>query len=157
MSTSTTYNALEFKDFLQAPALFPIRPLGRATELPQPGDNSAADGRYHIKTYNRKRIIHRLQRPDTTFKGTFNMSTIGLASYEPRELNAPWKAADYAEMFEIPVSELRPEEYHTYLSVDLTEPGGRPIIDQGAEILREATYKDAIPWILVSLSEKCVQ
>jgi hypothetical protein len=43
LSTSTTYNVLEFKDFLQAHALFPIRRLGRATGLPQAGDNSATD------------------------------------------------------------------------------------------------------------------
>jgi hypothetical protein len=43
LSTSASYNALEFKDFLRAHAFFLICPLGRATGLPQPGDNSATD------------------------------------------------------------------------------------------------------------------
>ena len=79
------------------------------------------------------------------------MCTMGIASDEPRATNTLCKAADYAEVFEIPVSELRPEMYRTFVSVDLMEPGGKPIISPGGEILRQAIFQDSIPWIHVTL------
>jgi hypothetical protein len=79
------------------------------------------------------------------------MSTMGIAAGEPRLTNSPCKVEDYAEVFEIAVSELRPEMYRTMLSVDLTEPSGQPIIYPGARILRQAIFQDNIPWIMVTL------
>ena len=79
------------------------------------------------------------------------MSTMGIASYEPRETHIPCKTEAFDELFEMPVSELRPEQYHTFFSVDLTEPGGHSIIYPGAKILRQTIFQDSIPWILVTL------
>jgi hypothetical protein len=79
------------------------------------------------------------------------MSTIGIAASEPRITNAPCMPEDYVEVFEIPISDLRPELYRTMLSVDLTEPSGRPIITPGAKILRQTIFQDSIPWIVVTL------
>ena len=76
---------------------------------------------------------------------------MGIASSEPRITNSPCRSEDYAEVFEISVSELRPEMYRTMLSVDLTEPSGQPIITPGARILRQVIFQDAVPWIMVTL------
>jgi len=116
------------------------------------------DGRYYVKTYDRPHHIQLLQKPDANFRGTHNMSTLPIASFEPREINVRGKAEAFAEVFEVHVSELRPEEYSTYLSVDLTEPDRQPSIYRGvgsggAKILRQASFQEAIPWIWVTLSD----
>ena len=79
------------------------------------------------------------------------MSTMGIASSEPRLTNSPCKVEDYAEVFEISISDLRSDMYRTMLSVDLTESSGQPIITPGARILRQVIFQDAVPWIMVTL------
>jgi hypothetical protein len=116
-----------------------------------PHSSYHANGRYHVKTHNRAHHPRCLQKPDANFKGIENLATLGIAAHEPRETNAPCKVNSFREIFEIPVSELRPEEYRTHLAVDAAEPGVQPGLFQGAEILRRATFKDAIPWIVITL------
>ena len=109
-----------------------------------------ASGHYHVKDDHPYHVSH-WQTPDANFQSTRNISTMGIAAGEPRITNLPCKVEDYAEVFEISVSELRPEMYRTMLSVDLTEPSGQPIINPGARILRQAIFQDSIPWIMVTL------
>jgi hypothetical protein len=80
-----------------------------------------------------------------------HMSSIGMVAGESRLTNMPCKVEDYAAVFEIAVSDLRPELGRTVLSVDLAEPSGQPIIDPGARVLRQAIFQDAVPWIMVTL------
>ena len=89
--------------------------------------------------------------PDDSFRGTVNLVTMGIVSSEPHAINIPCKAEQFLEVFEIPIDVLRPEKYRMQLAVDLTEPGGKPIILPGAPILRQGTFQDAVPWILVTL------
>jgi hypothetical protein len=110
-----------------------------------------ASGHYHVKNDAHPFHVSHWQRPGANFLGTRNMSTMGIAASEPRITNAPCKAEDYAEVFEIPVSALRPEEYRTFVSIDLMESSGPPIISPGARILRQAIFQDSIPWIMVTL------
>lgn len=121
-----------------------------------PHSSYHADGKYFVKTHNLAHLVQRLQRPDANFKGTFNMSTIPIAANEPRETNSPCRVSTFDEVFEIPISELSPEEHRTMLSVDLIEPGEKPIKEPGkkpvmTKILRQKTFQDAIPWICVTL------
>ena len=78
---------------------------------------------------------------------------MGVASNEPRVINSPCRAETFADVFEIPIAELSAERYRTYLSVDLAEAGGQPIVYPGSTILRQNTFRDAVPWIMVSLFE----
>jgi hypothetical protein len=110
-----------------------------------------ASGQYHVKNYALPYHVSHWQKPDANSLGTHNLSTMGIASHEPRITNAPCKVEDYTEVFEIPISELRPEQYRTFVSLDLTEPSGQPIITPGAKILRQAIFQDSIPWIMVTL------
>jgi hypothetical protein len=54
-------------------------------------------------------------------------------------------------MFEIPISDLSTDRYRTMISVDITEPNGQPITTPGSTVVRQAVFKDAVPWILVTL------
>jgi hypothetical protein len=54
-----------------------------------PHSSLHADGTYHIKTYDRCRYTHQMQKPDANFKGTEALATFGIAVHEPRETNAP--------------------------------------------------------------------
>ena len=95
-----------------------------------------ASGQYHVKGDGHPYHVSHWQKPDTSFLGTHNLSTMGIASNEPRITNAPCRSEDYAEVFEISVNDLRPDMYRTMLSVDLMEPSGQPIMTPGAKILR---------------------
>jgi len=113
-----------------------------------------ASGQSHVKSYDHKYFIRARQKPDVNFKGTFNMSTMGISSFELRQTYPQCeqcKTEAFDAVFEIPVSELWPEQYRTYVSVDLAEPGGPPIIYPGAQILQQMIFQDSIPWILVTL------
>ena len=110
-----------------------------------------ASGQHHVKSYGHPYHVSHWQKPDANFLGTHHMSTMGIASSEPRITNAPCKVEDYAEVFEISISDLRSDLYRTMLSVDLTESSGQPIITPGARILRQVIFQDAVPWIIVTL------
>jgi hypothetical protein len=112
-----------------------------------------ASTQYHVKNHAQLYHASHWQRPDATFLGTHNMSTIGIAAHEPRRTNAPCRAEDYTEVFEIPVGELSPETHRTFVSLDLMEPGGQPVIPPGAKILRQSIFRDSVPWIVLTLFE----
>jgi hypothetical protein len=110
-----------------------------------------ASGHAHAKYDDPPYHVSHWQRSDPHFQRTRPMSTMEIAAGDPRLTNRPCKVEDYAEVFEISVSDLRPELGRTVLSVDLAEPSGPPIITPGARVLRQATFQDAIPWIMVTL------
>jgi len=107
-----------------------------------------ADGQTHQKSFDHPSIARQRQKPDAHFRGTENLVTMGIAADEPRLINDPCKPDQFSEVFEIPVAELRPEKYRSYIAVDLVEPG-EPAIS-GARILRQTVFKDAVPHILVT-------
>jgi hypothetical protein len=110
-----------------------------------------ASGHSHVRHDDHPYHVSHWQEPDANFQRTRHMSTMGIAAGEPRLTNSPCKVEDYAEVFEISVSELRSEMYRTMLSVDLTESRGQPIIAPGARILRQVIFQDSMPWIMVTL------
>ena len=110
-----------------------------------------ASGQYHVKNSAQPYHVSHWQKPDATFLGTHNMGTMGIASHEIRITNAPCKVEDYTEVFEIPIGELSPEIHRTFVSLDLMEPSGEPIITPGGKILRQTIFQDSIPWIVVTL------
>lgn len=117
----------------------------------KPHSSYHASGQHHQKSFGHKYFVSHRQRPNKHFAGTVNVVTTGIAVGEPRAINERCNAADYLAVFEIQVDELRPEKYRTYLSVDVTEPDGQPIVPQGAMIVRQIVFQDAVPWIMVTL------
>lgn len=113
-----------------------------------------ATGRHHQKSFNYSAMIRDRQAPTTDFKGTENLVTFGVARDEPRAIGVACIAAQFEEVFEIPVEELRPERYRTAISVDVAEPGADAIIPSTARIVRQTVFDDAIPWIIVTLYEQ---
>jgi hypothetical protein len=110
-----------------------------------------ATGHAQVKHDDPPYHVSHWQRPGTHFEGTRPMSTMGIAAGEPRLTNMPCKVEDYADVFEISVSDLRPEIGRTMLALDLTGPSGQPVIPAGARVLRQAVFQDASPWIMITL------
>ena len=110
-----------------------------------------ASGQFHHKSYGQKLFAPtQSHKPDSTFKGTKNLASFGLAAGEHLMLNQPCDPTKFSEVFEIPVDLLRPEKYCTYVYADLCEPGVPPILYPQAVILKQATFKDSEPWIVIT-------
>jgi len=117
----------------------------------KPHSSYHASGQHHQKSYGHKILVRKGEKPDLTFTGTQNVVTTGIAADEPRAINSPCQAADFEGVFEIPISDLSTETYRTMISVGITEPNGQPITTPGSTVVRQAVFKDAVPWILVTL------
>lgn len=117
----------------------------------KPHSSFHASGQHHQKSFGRKEFVRHRQKPDVNFRGVENVVTTGIASDEPRALNIPCQSASFEGVFEILLSDLRPEKYRTLVSVDVSEPHGNPIITPGANVIRQAVFRDTVPWILVTL------
>ena len=48
---------------------------------------------------------------------------------------------------------MQPEKYSTWVYVDLVEPGVDPLLFPGALVHKQEKYKDAEPWIVLTLLE----
>ena len=79
------------------------------------------------------------------------MVTRPIASDEPRKFNVRCDRAEFSEVMEVPVRRLSSKTYETYIAIDATEPGGQPIITPGAKIVAQHAFRDAVPWILVTV------
>lgn len=117
----------------------------------KPHSSYHASGQHHHKSFGYNALVHHRKKPDVNFSGTENLVTTGISREEPREINVPCPTADFDDVFEIPISDLRPEKYRTYLSVDLAEPNGSPIIYPGAKVIRQKITQNVIPRILITL------
>jgi len=110
------------------------------------------DGRLHHKSFDRKLFRQKYQPPDANFKGSINLISRATASDEPRAFGIICDPAKFSDVMEVEVSKLSSNKYETYISVDLTEPGGPPSINTSdGQILDQRTFDDSIPWILVSV------
>jgi hypothetical protein len=111
------------------------------------------DGTHHQKSFDHKFHVQVGDKPTVEPKETRNVVTTGVAAGEARVINAPCKANEFSDVFEIPEVMLRPEKYRTHISVDLTSPGGTPIIPHGARILQQHVVNEVVPWIVITLFE----
>jgi hypothetical protein len=80
------------------------------------------------------------------------MVTMGIAPGEARRLNTPCDVTDFQGVLEIPVNEITPGD-RTHIAIDLTDANGTAIITPGSRIIRQTTFKDAFPWLLVTMFE----
>jgi hypothetical protein len=112
-----------------------------------------ASGQHHQKSFNRKIDLVYRQKPDRSFQGTQRVAGTPLNTTDPRQWNDPSESADYDDVLEIPLSELRPETYRHTVTVDLVEPNHVADIVQEKRIVRQAVFKDVVPWIVATLFE----
>lgn len=117
----------------------------------KPHSSYHASGQHHQKSFGHKAIVRKGPKPDSTFSGAQNVVTTGIAADEPRAIHSPCPAGDFEGVFEIPISDLSRDKYRTMISVDITEPDGQPITTPGSTVVRQAVFRDAVPWILVTL------
>ena len=137
--------------------VYVIIPTGRSSERQwkqwNPHASHHSTGHYHQKSFDRRFMPQQRQKLDASFHWTENLLTRGIAVDEPQAFGELCSTGQFSDFFEIPVADLRPEKYRTYISVDLTEPGGRPTIYPNAQILGQKVFQDAVPWIVVTLFE----
>jgi hypothetical protein len=117
----------------------------------KPHSSYHASGQHHQKSYGHKVLVRKGQKPGSTFSGTQNVVTSGIAADEPRAIHCPCQAAGFEGVFEIPISDLSTDMYRTMISVDISEPNGQPTTTPGSTVVRQAVFKDAVPWIIVTL------
>ncbi len=111
-----------------------------------------ADGWYHQKGHDHPSNGHRRRKPDANFRGTENHSTICIEPEYARKVGRTCDPSKFSEVLEIPVEKLRPLPSPTNISVDLSEPGGQPIVaGPSSVILAYWELRDAVPWIIVTL------
>ena len=110
------------------------------------------DGRLHHKSFDKKLTVRQSQPPGAGFKGSENMILRPIASHEPRAFGVLCDSAEFSDVMEIQAGKLSPKKYETYISVDLTEPGGLPSINTSdGLIIDQRSFKDSVPWIMISV------
>jgi hypothetical protein len=116
-----------------------------------PHTSAHRDGTVHHKYFDHKSVVRKPREAGGPFNETVTLLTTGFASDQPRKIDVVCETDQFSEVFEIPVSDLRPEKYRTNIQIDLLPPGGQPNIPHGVKIIRQETYQDAVPWIIVTL------
>lgn len=119
----------------------------------KPHTSSHASGQHHHKSLGRAFGIQKKQLPDTTFKGTVNVVQFGVALGEHKALNLLCDPKDFSHIFEIPIAQVRPEMYKTFIYVDLVEPTIEPVLFPGGSIRQQEIYKEIEPWIILTFLE----
>jgi hypothetical protein len=109
-----------------------------------------ASGQHHQKSFGKAHGIQHKQKPDAHFKASKAVVSFGVATGEHKAVNVPCDSSAFNAVFELPSALVRPETYRTYVYVDLVEPGHEPIFFPQATILKQATYMDAVPWIVLT-------
>jgi hypothetical protein len=111
------------------------------------------DGHLHHKSFDQKIFpAEPRQEPNAAFKGTYNLIARGIASDEPRAFGVCCDSVKFSEIMEIPAGILSPKHYETHTSIDVSEPGLKPLLmGGGEEILSQRVFDDAIPHITVTV------
>jgi hypothetical protein len=135
--------------------LYYVIPTGRAEpewKKWDPHGSLHKDGRSHHKSFDCKALPKTGQKPDVNFKGTESWVTRPISSDEPRTFGVICKPAEFSDVMEIPVEMLSPKKYETFISIDVSEPGGEPILTMpDRKIIKQHSFDDAVPHVLVSL------
>jgi hypothetical protein len=119
----------------------------------KPHTSYHASGQHHQKSFGNALHVRRKQKPDPGFKGTVNIVSFGIATGEHTAINVRCDPKNFVAVFEVPLAMVRSEKYRTYIYVDLVEPGVNPVLFPGATILKQESYKDAEPWIVLTFLE----
>jgi hypothetical protein len=131
---------------------FPTGRSGRDWQKWNPHGSHHKDGRSHHKSFNKKIFAAPRQKPDSDFEGSYTWITRPIATHEPRAFGVICDPAKFSEVMEVPASILSSKTYETHISIDLTEPGGPPILTALGEVVAQRAFSDASPWIWVSVT-----
>jgi hypothetical protein len=112
-----------------------------------------ASGQHHQKSHNRKMALAHCEKPDANFRGARMVAGTPISADEPRTINRPCELVAFGGVVEIPLSELRLEKYRNMITVEIVEPNHVADIVPNGRIVRQAVFKDAMPWIVVTLWE----
>jgi hypothetical protein len=118
----------------------------------KPHGSYHASGQHHAKTLNHKAFVRRLQPPDENFRGNATVEHVLIGSNDHRLINVPCQPSDFTDVFEIPCGDMKGIK-NGRLSVDICEPGVGHVNVPGEKVLRQAVFKDAVPWIVVTLMD----
>jgi hypothetical protein len=119
----------------------------------KPHSSYHASGQHHPRIFGQKGFVRRRQRPDQHFRGTEIVENLLITPNNHRAINMPCQRSNFADIFEIPYDEMKSVK-NGRLCVHLIERGGAstiPLPFPDAKIVRQKTFDDAVPWILVTL------
>jgi hypothetical protein len=109
------------------------------------------DGRFHHKDFDAESMGRQLARPDSQFRGTQNPVTLAVGPNQWRNITSGCQQSKFDQVFEVPHAELPLETSWTHLSIDIIDASEKPVLIPGARILRQGFFKDARPWIALTL------
>jgi len=115
----------------------------------EPHASYHASGQHHQSSFDRKGLVFKRQRPDQNFRGAENVVTMPFPASEAHRLNKPCNSADFHSVLEISTNDLAAA--NTDISIDVAAPNAGAIIRPGAKIIQQIEFKDAVPWILVTV------
>lgn len=107
-------------------------------------------GTSQVRSYDWTYFKTQKQRPDASFRGVATVFAMGIAVGEEALHKTPCDAGKFDDVFEIPIEQFVPGEPHT-LVADIVEPGMVAAPGPWQHIVTQKTFKDAVPWILVTL------
>lgn len=109
------------------------------------------DGMRHVRSHNGRYQLDQRQRPDASFQGADSVFALAV---QPGEvvglLKTPCTPEQFSDVCEINRKRLPVEEHHA-LAVDLVEPGYEALAGPWREVVVQKWFRDAVPWILVTL------
>jgi hypothetical protein len=108
------------------------------------------DGMRHVRSHNGRYLLDQRQRPDESFQGAESVFALAIQPGEVGLLKTPCTPEQFSDVFEINRQHLPLEEHHT-LAVDLVEPGHEALTGPWREVVVQKWFRDAVPWILVTL------
>jgi hypothetical protein len=109
-------------------------------------------GQLHHKSYNRKFGSKKGSKPDHNFKDTINFCYTPIASGYARARNVICSPSKFSDVMIVPEEMLRPIQYETYISLDLTGQNGPESVNTAdGEILLQKRFADSVPNFLVSV------
>jgi hypothetical protein len=108
------------------------------------------DGMRHVRSHNGRYLLDQRQRPDESFRGAESVFALAIQPGEVGLLKTPCTPEQFSDVFEFNRKHLPLEEHHV-LAVDLVEPGHEALTGPWREVVVQKWFRDAVPWILVTL------
>ncbi len=107
-------------------------------------------GTSHVRSYEWTHFETKKQKPDATFRGVATVFSMGISPGEEALYKTPCDAGKFDDVFPIPRALFVSGEPYT-LVADIIEPGQAAAPGPWKNIVAQKTYKDAVPWILITL------
>src|SRR5262249_33810119 len=103
------------------------------------------DGMLHSKSFDHKLLPQqKRQRLDGVFRGTEHLG--GFGGHGPKGIGAVCDPGAFSGILEVPPGILGPRD--GTVVVDLVEPGREPAVPW-ANVVRQQTFRDAVPWVVI--------